>query len=515
MRVLFLLRQAVMAGSLLAALTALAWSVGGIGGVALAEVRNPDGVAVIIGNRHYSYRDAPDVTFAHRDADAFRRFVIDVLGYDPVNIIDMRDATRGQLFDAFGTRTDPHGLLWAYLNPNGRSNVVVFFSGHGVSGLNDGRGYLLPVDVIPNEAEDDGLSIDLLYENLSNLEEAASIQVYLEASFSGSSAGGALIKDAIPVYLTPELPEGVGEKVVSLTAASGEQIASWDAEAEHGLFTHHLLDALYGGGDDDGDGLVTASEAKAYLDRHMTRAARRHHRRIQEASLLGSEGVVLAAAPTDGVVLARPDLVDPDPVPDPTEASVTTSKRQPKSAQEPSAPAPEPAETSPGVDRDQLIGQLVPFTGKTSRSVDLTVPFALNSADLTDAAREQLDELGAALAGETLRSYDVGVYGHTDASGPAEFNLTLSKARAAAVVDYLVEHFSFQTERFSHEGYGEERLLEDLEPNAPAHRRVEIVVFAPPPDESEEMDESDLFEHDEDESDGDNEDEDSGYQAIQ
>ena len=174
-----------------------------------------------------------------------------------------------------------------------------------------------------------------------------------------------------------------------------------------------------------------------------------------------------------------------------------------------------PAEATDRTDRDELIGQLVPITGETSRSVDLTVPFALNSAELMDAAREQLDELGAALAGEKLRSYDVGVYGHTDASGPEEFNLTLSKARAAAVVDYLVDQFSFETERFSHEGYGEERLLEDLEPNAPAHRRVEIVVFAPPPEDSEEMDESDLFDHDEDESDVDNEDEDSGYQAIQ
>ena len=504
MRALCSLRQAVMAGSLLVALATLPWSVGSIGGIALAEVRNPDGVAVIIGNRDYARRDVPEVTFAHRDADAFRRHVIDVLSFDPMNIIDLRDTTQGELLDTFGTRTDPRGLLWSYLNPDGGSDVVVFYSGHGVPGLNDGRGYLLPSDANPKDAEHDGYPIDLLYENLGYLEDAASIQVYLEACFSGSSAGGAVIKGASPVYLTPKLPEGVGDKVVSLTSASGNQIASWDREVEHGLFTYHLLDALSGGGDADEDGQVTASEAKAYLDKYMTRAARRQHRRVQEASLLGSEGVVLAAALADGAFPARSDLGDPDPIPDPTETGDTTSTLH-----------SDAAEMSPGVDRDELIGQLVPVTGETSRSVDLTVPFALNSADLADAAREQLDELGEALAGERLRPYDVGVYGHTDASGPAEFNLTLSKARAAAVVDYLIEQFSFETERFSHEGYGEERLLEDLEPNAPAHRRVEIVVFAPPPDDSEEMDNSDLFEYDEDESDAAEEDEDSGYQAIQ
>lgn len=39
--------------------------------------------------------------------------------------------------------------------------------------------------------------------------------------------------------------------------------------------------------------MVTAKEAKQYLDDWMTRAARRKHRRIQEVSLLGAEEVVL------------------------------------------------------------------------------------------------------------------------------------------------------------------------------------------------------------------------------
>ena len=283
---------------------------GAVAGAMAQEVRNPDGVAVIIGNRDYAHRDVPEVTFAHRDADAFRRYVIEVLGYAPENIIDLRDARRGQLFDALGSLTDPHGLLWSYLNPDGGSDVVVFYSGHGVPGLNDGRGYLLPSDTDPKEAEHDGYPIDLLYKNVGGLAEAETVQVYLDACFSGGSAGGAVIKDASPVYLTPKLPEGVGEKVVSLTAASGKQIASWDREKEQGLFTHHLLDALYGGGDADGDGHVTASETKAYLDKYMTRAARRQHRRVQEASLLGSEGVVLAAALVDGVFPTRGDADD-------------------------------------------------------------------------------------------------------------------------------------------------------------------------------------------------------------
>ena len=277
---------------------------------AAAEVRDGKGVAVIVGNKAYEHRDVPDVDFAHRDADAFRRYVLDVLGYDRENVIDLRDATRRQLFDAFGTRTNIRGLLWSYLDPDGGSNVAVFYSGHGVPGPQDGRGYLLPVDADPKAAEDDGYPIDLLYRNLGSLAEAETVRVYLDACFSGGSPAGALIKDASPVFLTPALPEGVGAKVVSLGAASGKQIASWDEKAGHGLFTNHLLDALYGRGDTDGDGRVTAAEAKAYLDSRMTRAARRQHRRIQRASLLGAGDAVMAMAPVGGEFPERPVIDD-------------------------------------------------------------------------------------------------------------------------------------------------------------------------------------------------------------
>ena len=283
-----------------------------------AEFANPQGVAIIVGNQNYEHRDVPDVSFAHRDADAFRRYVVEGLGFGPENIIDLRDATRRELFDALGTRVNPHGLLWSYLDPKEGSEVVLFYSGHGVPGLNDRRGYLLPVDADPKAAEDDGYPIDLMYENLGRLAEARAVQVYVDACFSGGTHEGVLVRDASPVYVTPALPEGVGEKVVSLTAASGEQVASWDTEARHGLFTHHLLDALHGGGDEDGDGRVTAVEAKGYLDLHMTRAARRQHRRVQVASLIGAHDVVLAAAPADGAFAARRDLDALDPAPDRT-----------------------------------------------------------------------------------------------------------------------------------------------------------------------------------------------------
>lgn len=212
----------------LGTVVALSWELFG-GMLVWADVRNPKGVALIIGNGDYQHRDVPDVKYAHRDAEAFKRYVLDVLGFDPNNVIDLRDATRREMNDALGTRSDLRSDVWAYLHPKGGSDVVVFYSGHGVPGVRDKRGYLLPVDADPKAAEHDGYPIDLLYKNLAGLKEARTVRVYLDACFSGGSAEGGLIRDASPVYVSAELPSGTGEKVTSLSAASGKQIASWDA----------------------------------------------------------------------------------------------------------------------------------------------------------------------------------------------------------------------------------------------------------------------------------------------
>ena len=275
--------------------------------VAQAAARNPKGVAVIVGNKDYRHRDIPAVSFAHRDADAFRRYVVDVLGFEPKNIIDLRDATRAQFLHTFGRRKDEVSDLWAKLLPDREWDVVVFYSGHGVPGLTDGKGYLLPVDVPPGAAQEEGYPLEQLYEKLGSLSNARSVQVYLESCFSGASDGGPLVRSASPVVVRPALPKGLAGKVTAVSASGADQIASWDVKARHGLFTHHLLDALYGKGDADGDNRVTAKEVEAYLDGYMTRAAWLQHRRKQNANVLGAAGMVLASAPPGGFP-KRPSL---------------------------------------------------------------------------------------------------------------------------------------------------------------------------------------------------------------
>jgi hypothetical protein len=251
-------------------------------------------VAVIIGNKNYQNK-VPSVTFAHNDADAMRDFVVNKLGYDKGNIIDLRDTSKAKLEATFGTEKDHEGKLFSYIRP-GKSDIVVFYSGHGIPSLKTKKGYLLPVDADPDLVELNGYPIDVMLANLVKM-DSKSTKVFIDACFSGDSPNGMLIRAASGITIKVKKPE-VGGGMTVVTAAQGDQFASWDEDAKHGLFTKHLLEALNGKADTehygDGDGRVTLAEVQTYLDEEMTYQARRRYNRNQKASVQGELDTVLA-----------------------------------------------------------------------------------------------------------------------------------------------------------------------------------------------------------------------------
>ena len=150
------------------------------------------------------------------------------------------------------------------------------------------------------------------------------------------------------------------------------------------------------------------------------------------------------------------------------------------------------ADEVPIVGSETLIGELIPITGDPieTRSVDLRIEFHRDSAEITERAAIQLRELGTALTSDALRDAGLALYGHTDSSGPADYNLALSERRAKAVAAFLEAHFAIGEERLREvRGYGESQPREDLAPGAVAQRRVEVVTFHERPPESVETSE--------------------------
>ncbi len=254
---------------------------------------NPDGVAVIVGNRNYQ-GGLPEVRYAHNDAEAIKRYVVDVLKFREGNVIDLRDASKARMEAVFGNSRSPKGRLFNWVR-EGRSDVFVFYSGHGAPGMSEGRAYLLPSDTDPDLIDINGYPVDVLYANLAAV-PARSVSLYMDACFSGVSPGGPVIKGVSGLTVKPRLPKSPGDFAI-LGAAQADQVASWDDDAKHGLFTEYLLRALYGAADKsgNGDGQVTLGEARAYLDQEMTYAARRRHGREQKVAALGPVDRVIAS----------------------------------------------------------------------------------------------------------------------------------------------------------------------------------------------------------------------------
>ena len=142
-----------------------------------------------------------------------------------------------------------------------------------------------------------------------------------------------------------------------------------------------------------------------------------------------------------------------------------------------------PSRAAEIVGRETIVKSLwQPISG--GPTIDLDIKFRIGSAALTKEARAQLDELGGALSGGPLKGAEIGIYGHTDASGGAGVNKRLSRKRADAVKAYLVSEFGLDPDLFDTFGYGEEQLKNRRNPNAAENRRVEIVNLTPPAEDA-------------------------------
>ncbi|MBP2300237.1 OmpA family protein [Azospirillum picis] len=103
------------------------------------------------------------------------------------------------------------------------------------------------------------------------------------------------------------------------------------------------------------------------------------------------------------------------------------------------------------------------------------VEFDFNSAHIRPESRAILDKVAAVMTAPAAGTTRFRVVGHTDRVGGDAVNLTLSRRRAAAVVDYLATHHHIGRERLEASGMGARELLLPDQPAAAANRRVEII----------------------------------------
>lgn len=154
---------------------------------------------------------------------------------------------------------------------------------------------------------------------------------------------------------------------------------------------------------------------------------------------------------------------------------------------------------APGVNRESLVNDIssidgvrvvvddmIEFDPKEQARLDLLgfreglesinyseVTFERGSASLTAQSRTALMQLVQVL--RTYPEFRIRVSGHTDNTGRAEVNLRISRQRASAVADFLIDN-NINPNQVIAQGYGATRPIADnsTEAGRTANRRIEV-----------------------------------------
>lgn len=111
------------------------------------------------------------------------------------------------------------------------------------------------------------------------------------------------------------------------------------------------------------------------------------------------------------------------------------------------------------------------------RALDLEIQFDYNSHKLTQDGAEVLDQLGAALQSEELRSAKrIVLEGHTDAKGSVTYNRLLSLRRAQSVKQYLASNHRIPNSKLKSVGKGSTELADPSNPEDGINRRVRVIL---------------------------------------
>jgi OmpA-OmpF porin, OOP family len=130
--------------------------------------------------------------------------------------------------------------------------------------------------------------------------------------------------------------------------------------------------------------------------------------------------------------------------------------------------------------RDQLRTELsdrIADLDNYKASSPVTVLFKVNSAVLSDDAKQQLDQMSGTVTG--AKRYFIAIQGFTDKTGSAEYNLELSRRRAEAVQTYLVAQHDVPVYRIQIVGLGKDKPVNEQKTREERqqNRRVEVTLF--------------------------------------
>jgi hypothetical protein len=252
-----------------------------------------DAVAVLIGLENYSYfAPAP---YAENDATIMKEYFKNVLGIENIILYKSKNVT-GYFFDnifdpSFGE------LQKAVLK--GKTDVFIYYSGHGIPNKEGDKVYLLPTDGRVEAIDRQGYDLNKLFQNLEAL-EARSVTIFMDACFSGISRSSETIEPENllamkGVRIKPDISEPwqIDPNFTLFTSSDYDQTSLGFDPSQTGLFTYYLCAGLLGKADADGDKKITAGELQDYVTSQVSETSVKI-RGLQVPQFHGNRDTILA-----------------------------------------------------------------------------------------------------------------------------------------------------------------------------------------------------------------------------
>ena len=242
-------------------------------------------VALIIGIENYS--DIPKVSYANDDAKFFFEYASTALGVSSDNI--------KMLIDKDATYIEINKILKKWLKSKikpGKTDLIIFYAGHGLASKDNKELYLLPQDADPDLLSISAISRTKLFKEIETLKPKTTT-FFFDACYTGSSRDDELIMaDARPVRILDDVNENIPENFTIFSATKLNQIASGLKDVDHGIFSYYLMKGLEGKADANKDKDITNGELIAYLEKNVSQKAAERNRE-QNPDLIGDPDKIL------------------------------------------------------------------------------------------------------------------------------------------------------------------------------------------------------------------------------
>jgi uncharacterized caspase-like protein len=262
----------------------------------LDQAYEPRRVALVVGIDRYTDPALGDLRYSAKDSQDLAR-VLSSPGQGAFDLVSQvtGTVTSESFWSAFEAAT-------SHLQRD--DTFVLFIAGHGTLDLT-GEGtrlYVMPSDGWLAEPAETGIPLVTLEAAIAELPARRRVMV-LDTCYSGSGRSALTpsmrerldsLRGPIPAPLALE----ASEHEVRLFSAHHNQPAIEDEALQNGVYTHFLVEALAGGGDVDGDGLVEVLEAHDFArDRTLEYTGGVQVPWVQ-STMVGREAIYLAGDPS-------------------------------------------------------------------------------------------------------------------------------------------------------------------------------------------------------------------------